>query len=145
MSNRPPWLFAALTAALILAPTLASAQPGHTPIGKKGEIELDRPTHIGATLLQPGHYQVQHKMVDGQHALIVRQQETTYVGRDHRAGTTGPEVARIPCRIVTFDSSATLTAVYWTKEADGSATVAQIRIMGEGAGHIVAIEPVTSK
>ena len=71
MSNRPPWLFAALTAALILAPMLASAQPGHTPIGKKGEIELDRPTHIGATLLQPGHYQVQHKIVDGQHALRI--------------------------------------------------------------------------
>jgi hypothetical protein len=129
-------------AALIVSAAFVASAAERTSIGKKGEIELVRPTRLGATLLQPGHYQVQHKIVEGQHYVIVRQLE---VGRDGIVRDTGREAARVPCRIVTLDAPPQSTELYWTKEADGTGTATQIRVRGEGAGHVIAFEPVPTK
>jgi hypothetical protein len=113
-----------------------------TSIGKKGSVEFVRPTHIGATLLQPGHYQVQHKIVEEQHYLVVRLEE---VGGDGLVRGASREVARVACRILTVETPPKLTELYWTKEADGTGTVTQIRIEGEGTGHVIAIEPARGR
>jgi hypothetical protein len=131
----------AVAVLVICAAAVASAVE-RTSIGKKGSVEFIRPTHIGATLLQPGHYQVQHKIVDGEHYLVVRLQE---MRRDGRVYDVNHEVARVACRILTVERSPQLTEFYWTKEADGTGTVTQIRIQGEGAGHVIAIEPAAAR
>ena len=144
MLTQRPWLFGALAALMALAPALAAAQPHHTTIGKKGDLELGRATHFGATLLQPGRYQVQHVTVDGQDYVVVRQQERLDVGRHARVYQTGAEVARVQCQIVPLDKSAWRTEARWTKEADGTVTITEIRIADESAGHLIAVQPVTS-
>ena len=145
MRTQRPWLFAALAALVALIPALAAAQPEYTTIGKKGDLDLGRASHFGTTLLQPGRYQVQHVTVDGQDYVVVRQQEKLDVGRHARVYETGAEVARVPCQIVPLDKSARRTVARWTKEADGTVTITEIRIMDESAGHLIAVQPVRSK
>ena len=124
--------FAALSMMFIAAAAmLASAQTQSVRIGKTGAIELGQPTRFGTTLLQPGHYEVQHTVVGDRHYVVVRQQ----VQMDHR------EVARVPCRVVILDKAARFSFAYWTAGADGNATITEIRIAGEPAGHVIALRP----
>ena len=145
MRTQRPWLFGALAVVIALIPALAAAQSHYTTIGKKGDLELGRATHFGATLLQPGRYQVQHVTLDGQDYVVVRQQEKLDVGRHARVYQTGAEVARVPCQIVPLDKSAWRTEARWTREADGTVTITEIRIADESAGHLIAVQPVTPK
>ena len=145
MRTQRPWLFGALAALIALAPAPAAAQSHHATIGKKGDLELGRAAHFGATLLQPGRYQVQHVTVDGQDYLVVRQQEKLDVGRHARVYQTGAEVARVPCQIVPLDKSAWRTQARWTKEADGTVTITEIRITDERSGHLIGVRPGASK
>jgi hypothetical protein len=129
----------ALAAALIVVPVLVSAQPVSLRIGKRGEIQLTQPTRFGTTLLKPGHYEVQHAMADGQHSVVIREQ--MQMNKRHTALLTGSEVARIPCRVLTLNKPARFSFAYWIKGTDGNATVTEIRIAEEPAGHIIAVEP----
>ena len=131
----------ALMTALIVASVVASAQSEGFRIGKKGDIELSQPTYFGTTLLKPGHYEVQHAVSDGQHFVVIREQMRPT--RRHTVIVTGDEVARVPCRVVTLKKPARFSFAYWTKGTDGKATVTEIRIAEEAAGHIIALEPTT--
>ncbi len=131
--------FIVLAAVPVAAPALVRGQTESIRIGKKGEIEIAQPTHVGVTLLQPGHYEVQHTSVDGQHYVVIRQQEP--IGRRHTVRSTGAEVARVPCTIVTLNKPARFSFAYWAKGDDGTATVTEIRIVDEPAGHIIALRP----
>lgn len=127
-------------AALIAVPALALAQT--TPIGKNGDVELKAAVHVGSTTLKPGHYRFQHRIADGQHYLVVREQQTSSLrGGQHYAGATGAEVARIECTVVSIDRKLTATEVHMRKDANGMVMLTQIRIAGEKDGHIVALEP----
>lgn len=143
MQHQLSWRFIALATALIVASALVRAQTESIRIGKKGEIELVQPTHFGATLLQPGHYEVQHTSIEGQHYVVVRQQNMP--GRRHTVRSTGSEVARVRCQIVTLDKPARFSFAYWTTGADRKATITQIRIADEPAGHIIALEPLSGQ
>ena len=134
------WL--SLVAALFVSASFTAIAAERIGIGKKGEIELVRSTHLGATLLPEGHYQVQHQMVEGKHYVIVRHQE---LGQDRVLRDTGHEAARVPCRIVTIETAPEVTELYWTKNPDGTGTATQIRIQGEGVGHVVVLEPAPAK
>jgi hypothetical protein len=136
------YLWLSLGAVFLMSASFVASAAERTGIGKKGEIELLRPTHLGATMLPQGHYQVHHQMVEGQHYLIARHQE---LGRDGVLRDTGQDVARVRCRIVTFDAPPQVTELYWTKEPDGTGTATQIRIRGEGVGHVVVLEPARAK
>lgn len=111
-------------------------------IGKKGEVEFTRDTRVGSTVLKPGHYQFQHRMVDGQHYLVVRSQQTvkSRPGGPHYAGATGEEVARVPCRVIPRDKKQAVTALHLLNEVDGT-KVTRIDIRGEKEGHIITLEP----
>jgi len=143
MQPKRLWRPQALLTALIAASIVASARSEGAPIGKKGELELSQPTHFGTTLLQPGHYEVQHATSDGQHYVVVREQVRPT--RRHTALVTGDEVARVSCRVVTLNKPARFSFAYWTKGTDGKATVTEIRIADEAAGHIIALEPVSGQ
>ena len=140
MRSRCSWRLVALATALIIAPPVALAQTKSIPIGKKGNIQLVQPTYVGDTLLAAGHYEVQHATVDGKDYLVVRRQ--IQPTRRHRAFVAGDEVARVPCQIVTLDKPPRFTIAYWTPGADGKATITEVRIAEEPAGHIVALAPL---
>ena len=139
MHRKRLWRPIALTAMFIAAAVLATAQPDKVRIGKTGAIELGQPTRFGTTLLQPGHYEVQHTVVGDRHYVVVRRQPQ--MNRWQKAPTVGSEVARVPCRIVILDKPARFSFAYWTKGTDGKATVTEIRIADEPAGHVIALQP----
>jgi hypothetical protein len=62
--------------------------------------------------------------------------------RNSGARSTGSAVARVPCQIVTLDKPAGFSFAYWVKGDDGKATITEIRIAGEPAGHIIALKPL---
>lgn len=131
-----------VAAAIVMAVSVIATASERAGIGKTGEIELQRPTHFGATLLPAGHYRVQHQMIEGQHYLVIRHQD---LGRDNVLRDTGHDVAQIRCQIVTFDTAHERTELLWTKNTDGTGTATQIRVQGEGGGHIIALEPSGEK
>ena len=139
MHHQPTWRLGALLIALSAAVFPVSAQSQSIRIGKSGQIELAQETRLGTALLRPGHYKVQHAVIDGQHYVVVREQIRPT--RRHRAFITGSEVTRVPCRIVTLDKPPRSSSVYWTRGQDGYATITEIRIADEPAGHIIALEP----
>ena len=124
-----------------------SAQTASLPIGKNGDVELTEPTGLGSTVIQPGHYRFKHAMQDGQHYLVVSRQQKVTPGPSGSGSTThygagnGTEVARVPCEIVQLDARSKATELHTRKQADGSQVITQIRIQGEGAGHLLALEP----
>lgn len=136
----PLWLHViALATTLVVAPALAHAQTESIRIGKKGDIEITQPTRFGTTLLPAGHYEVQHTSVDGQHYVVIKEQEP--IGRRHTVRATGAEVARVPCQIVPLSKPPRSSVANWAKGEDGTPTITGIRIMNEPAGHIVALRP----
>ena len=131
-------------AALASAAQLAVAQDA-IAVGNKGDVELTSQVRFGGVLLEPGHYQFQHHLADGQHYLVVRGRRTilsTDPNR-HHGGAAGPEIARLPCRLVTTPTGKKTweTALYLKKEGDGSRSVTRIDIRGEREGHVVSLEP----
>lgn len=123
---------------------VAAAQTAPVPIGKNGDVELTETTGLGTTLLKPGHYRFKYATQDGQHFLVVSHQQTQSLrggGSQHYAMGDGKEVARVPCDVVTLDGKVKNTELHTRKQPDGSLVITQIRIRGEGAGHLLALEP----
>lgn len=139
MARQISWSVVALATVLAIAPASVGAQPESIRIGKKGEIQLTQPTWLGTRLLEPGLYEVQHAAVEGEHFVIVRRQ--MQMDRQHAALVTGSEVARVKCRVKSLDKPARFSFAYWTAGADGKATITEIRVAEEPAGHIIALEP----
>lgn len=132
-----------ITATMALAVPLTFAQ-GPPLGGKKADVQFTKATHVGTAVLAPGHYRFQYRLLDGEHYLIVRAQETA---RDpswwgtyrHYAGATKDEVARVACRVVPNEKQrATVMAL--KKNADGSQTVVEVGIEGEAGVHVL-LEP----
>ena len=119
----------------------AAAQHTSIPIGKNGDVELTDPTSVGTTALKPGHYRFKHVTENGADYLVVSQQQTQRTRSQHYATGAGTEVARVACQVVPLDKKVKDTALYTRTQPDGSRVVTQIRIRGEGAGRLVALEP----
>ena len=119
----------------------AAAQQASIPIGKNGDVELTDTTSVGTTALKPGHYRFKHVTQNGVHYLVISQQHTERRGSQHYATGAGTEVARVVCQVVPLDAKVKDTELYTRTQPDGSRVLTQIRIRGEGAGHLVALEP----
>ena len=130
-----------ITLTLAALGSIATAQTSATPIGKNGNVELTEPATLGTTVLKPGHYRFKHATQDGQDYLVVNQQQTARTRSAHYASGNGTEVARVLCQVVPLDAKVRNTELHTRKQPDGSRTIMQIRIRGEGAGHLVALEP----
>lgn len=140
--------FAVIASALAtLGIAVASAQTSSLPLGKNGDVEFTEAVTVGTTVLQPGHYRFTHTMQDSQHYLLVSAQPTAMVGPSgsgstrHYGAGKGKEIARIPCQLVQLDAKIKATELHTRKQADGSRVLTQIRIAGEGTGHLLALEP----
>ena len=120
----------------------AAAQNPSIPIGKNGDVELTQTSALGTTVLKPGHYRLKHAVLDGQHFLVVRRQQVRMLsGGQHFATGGRTEVARVACQLVPLGAIAKDTELHTRTQPDGFHVITQIRIRGEGAGHIVALEP----
>lgn len=126
---------------------VAAAQTASLPIGKNGDVEFTEAVLVGATTLQAGHYRFKHTMQNGQHYLLIsRQQMATRqpagAGTNQHYGVgKGTEVARVPCDVVPLDAKVKQTELHTRVQPDGSHVVTQIRIEGEGSGHVLVLEP----
>jgi hypothetical protein len=147
---RMKWIprFAAIVSTVaILAVAVASAQTASLPVGKNGDVEFTEAVTVGTTVLQPAHYRFKHTMQGGQHYLLISRQQTATPGPSgsgttlHYGAGKGTEVARIPCQLVHVDGTIKQTELHTRKQADGSQVLTQIRIAGEGTGHLLALEP----
>lgn len=131
-----------LTLTLASMGAVAAAQTATIPIGKNGDIELTQPTALGTTVLKPGHYRLKHGMQDGQHFLMVsRQQMRMLRGGQHFATGGGTEVTRIACEVVPLDAKVKNTELHTRTQPDRSRVFTEIRIRGEGAGHLISLQP----
>lgn len=129
-------------AALTLAAGLASAV-GAVAIDEEDEIELTRQTHVGPTVLEPGRYRLQHEWIEGRHYLVVRSHTThqgPLQGTPH-AETTGHQIARIACRVVSTRMQQAGTGLATTVEPDGTSTLTEVRIRGERRVHVLVPRP----
>lgn len=140
--------FAVMSSTLATLGVVAiSAQTASLPIGKNGDVELTEPAALGSTVLQPGHYRFKHAMQDGQHYLVVSRQQTVMSGpgasrtNRHYGVGEGTEIARVPCQLVQLDAKVKEIELHTRKQPDGSRVITQIRIQGEGVGHLLALEP----
>ena len=140
--------FAAIASTLATFGIVAlSAQTASLPLGKNGDVGFTEAVTVGMTVLQPGHYRFKHTMQDGRHYLLVNRQQTSMSGpsgsgtnRPYGAGK-GVEVARVRCQLVQLDAKIKATELHIRKQQDGSRVLSQIRIKGEGTGHLLALEP----
>lgn len=130
-----------------LGVAVAAAQTKSHPIGKNGDVEFTEAVTVGTTVLQPGHYRFKHTMESGQHYLLISRQQMMVPGpagagtNRHYGGGKATEVARIPCEVVPLDAKVKQTELHTRAQADGSRIVTQIRIEGEGTGHVLVLEP----
>ena len=139
---------AAITSALVtVGVVVAVAESDTRPIGKNGDVEFTDAVTVGTTVLQPGHYRFKHSMENGQHYLLISRQQTVIPGpagagtNQHYGGGKRTEVGRVPCEVVPVDAAVKHTEVHVRTQPDGSRTVTQIRIAGEGASHVLVLEP----
>ena len=131
-------------AVLALAAGLASAQGMLLPLTEGDEVELTRKTRVGAIVLQPGRYQLQHQWIEGRHYLVVRSNTTR--PEESPQGTrppdgTGDEVARVACRVVSGGMQQAGTGLTTTLEPDGTSTLTEVRIRGGRRGHVLVLQP----
>ena len=143
MKNCVSRTFIIAVAALVLIAPSAFGQTA-VKVGKKGEVELSTDVRFGPSMLTPGHYQLQHQSVDGQHFLVVRPRTTVRTSpRTHYGGATGDEIARVPCRVVPTPAGKKTweTALYTKLDADGVRSFTRVDVRGETEGHVVTLEP----
>jgi len=128
-------------ASLVLIPALASAQADVLGLGKNGDVQLNAVATIGATVLEPGPYRVQHVEQDGHHYLVVTTRNSRRGGLSDQPIPAGAEVARVECLFVPLARKNANTAVRLKASPDGISTIRSIWIKGEGVEHVVASHP----
>lgn len=139
--NRTCRIAVGFLAAVVLIPALASAQGKAFGLGKNGDVELRAVTSIGPATLQPGSYRFQYLEQDGRHYLVVKaRKEERRDGRGHGVGS-GTEVARVVCLLVPLGQEVRETALVLKTDPDGTGRITEIRIRGEAAAHVIALEP----
>ena len=134
-------IFAGLSLSLLWTMTAvaAPAQQGHAlKVGKKGEITLTKPTTVGAMVLQPDTYVVQHRVSGGNH--FVRFVELKQV--DVQPPTELPytyteqdKAGEIPCRVEPAAGPIKETTVYTVTE-NGVTRITKVAIKGEDVVHV---------
>jgi len=129
-------------AAMLLVLTFslaASASDDKKPdftIGKKGTIHFNVPVKVGATLLQPGMYEIQHAVEGGDH-FITFKDVTMPAGYRHGNTPVAKEAsARIKCRVESVDKKVRTTKITLRTNAAGQKEVAEVQVAAEAFKHV---------
>jgi hypothetical protein len=129
-------------AAILLVLTFSSAasagddkKPDFT-IGKKGTIHFNVPVKVGAELLQPGMYEIQHAVEGGDH-FITFKEVTMPAGYRHGNTPVAKETsARIKCRVEPVDKKVRNTKITLRTNAAGEKEVAEVQVAAEAFKHV---------
>ena len=134
-------IFAGLSLSLLWTMTAvaAPAQQGHAlKVGKKGEITLIKPTTVGAIVLQPDTYVIQHRISHGDHFVrfvelkqVTAQPATESPYTYTEANTAG----EVECRIEPAPEPIKETTVYTVTE-NGVTRITKVAIKGEDVVHV---------
>ena len=128
---------------LLVAATVAdpAGQKEHTlKVGKKGEITLAQKASVGARVLEPGTYVVQHRVSGGAHFvrfLELKQVQTnpgSYEGPPDTY-TEGDNAGEIKCRVEPTTETIKETTVYTVNEG-GKLRITEVAIKGENVIHV---------
>lgn len=97
---------------------------GMMKVGKKGAVTITSPMRVGNTLLTPGNYVFQHKVMGDEHLVIFE-----------KAGT---EVARVTCRLEPLDKNAKDTSLYTHVSDSGEVILDAVAVAGEAVKHVIS-------
>lgn len=133
-------VFASVAALLMVTSGFVMAQEKEQilKIGKKGDIHFSEPTTVGDIVLKPGHYQLQHRVANGEHYIDFT--ELKHVGqRNEHYASLGVIDAAHPggakCKLEALNQKITRTAVFLNRE-DGTRRITRIEISGENVAHL---------
>ncbi len=116
-------VFVLATIAAFALPSLASAEQEHN--SKKAKFHFENAVVVGSQTVQPGYYQLQCKMIDGEHVMVVMSDD-------------GKEVARVPCKPETLDKKVTISEFRTINGPGGSKILSSVRFDGETTVHRTA-------
>jgi len=105
-------------------------------IGKKGQAHFTNAVKVGAVVLKPGMYQVQHLDESGEHVIIFKEMS---MPAGYRMGNTpvGNEVARIKCKVEPVAKKAPNTKITLRTNAAGEKEIVEVQIAGEAFMHLM--------
>lgn len=135
-TTRPLSTVAAMLAILLLRSSFAfAANKQSLKVGKKGEIMLTDETKVGDLVLQPGHYEIQHRVRGSDHFIRF----TQFKGMHHQfqpwsGPSTLADAGDAKCRLVTLRAKAERTAVFITT-VGGEWRITKVEIKGENVAH----------
>ena len=124
MTKPLPFVAVALLA-LAVIPTAAAAQTGHVMLkdSPRAELTITYPLTVGTTVLRPGTYKFQCRVLNGKTFLVVT------------VPNTGKEVARTPCVREYVDARIPNSSFWTTAGANGFRTLTRVGIAGEAVTH----------
>ena len=103
-------------------------------VGKTGDISFSQEVQAGSMKLEPGRYQIQHR-VDGSDHLIHFTKLSKQNPYRPDSGTPVAHPGEMKCKLQPLAEKARYTAVYTTKE--GNVTrITKVQIQGENVAHM---------
>lgn len=118
-------------------PAAEQAAPGEQAlkVGKKGDVEFTVRTAMGDMMLEPGRYQLQHR-VDGSDHFVHFTEVTKDVPAHSKSGGGAVKAhpGEVKCRLEPLDEKASTTKIYRRLEGEG-ARLTKVVIRGENVAH----------
>jgi hypothetical protein len=130
---------AAAAVLLVLTFSVAASADDKNPdftIGKKGTIHFNVPVKVGATLLQPGMYQIQHAVEGGDHFISFKEVTMPAGYRHGNIPVAKEAAARIKCRIEAVNKAVNRTKITLRTNAAGEKEVTEVQVAGEAFKHV---------
>lgn len=130
----------AVVAALALSvSTSARAQnvPADYTVAKSGVIHLNVAVRAGSEMLQPGMYQLEHRM-DGDRHVVAFSEVNMPAGYRHGGTHVAKKPsAQIPCSVEPVATKAKRTTLTFRTNAQGEKEIAEVLIAGESFKHLL--------
>jgi hypothetical protein len=106
-------------------------------IGKKGQIHFNVRVKAGSVVLEPGMYQVQHAVENGEHFIAFKAMEMPAGYRHGNTPVAGEAAARIACKVEATDKKVSRTTIALRTNVNGEKEVAEVQVAGESFKHVL--------
>jgi len=117
--------FVALILALCMGAAIAANQDHNMQAGKKTEISLSKPAHVGDVTLAPGRYIFQHEVSGGSHIAMFK----------GPSGTVTALNVEVKCTNEPLKQKVAITSVT-VENIGGVDRITRIEIAGENVAHV---------